>query len=88
MSRWANNARRIRNEDLRVDSSDHPEWVSGLDRVPALGDQVLCTAGMAEVVRVLGKTGDSSRLLQLRLLEGEHPPFFVAASNVRLPPAA
>jgi hypothetical protein len=85
MSQWANSSRRFRLEELRVDGSDHPEWVSGSDRLPVAGEHVLCTGGMAEVVRILGKTGDGSRLLELRLLDGKHPPFFVAASNVRLP---
>jgi hypothetical protein len=42
---------------------------------------------MAEVVRVAGKTGDGSRLLELRLLEKEAPPFYAAASNVLVMPA-
>jgi hypothetical protein len=82
----ANSARRIRTEDLHVDAEAHPDWVSGLDRVPAAGEEVFCTGGMAEVVRLLGRTGDGSRLLELRLLDGKHPPFFVAASNVRVAP--
>jgi hypothetical protein len=86
MSHWGNSSRRFRLEDLRVDVSDHPDWVSGTDRMPAAGERVLCTGGLAEVVRILGRTGDGSRLLELRLLDGKHPPFFVAASNVRLPP--
>lgn len=83
----ANSARRIRTEDLRVDDAAQPGWVSGVDRLPSLGEHVFCTAGMAEVVRLLGRTGDGSRLLELKLLEeGKHPPFFVAASNVRVAP--
>src|SRR5919108_5685299 len=88
MSQWGNSSRRFRLEDLRVDVSGHPDWVSGMDRLPAMGEPVLCTGGMAEVVRILGKTGDGSRLLELRLLDGKHPPFFVAASNVRVPPVS
>jgi hypothetical protein len=41
---------------------------------------------MAEVVRILGKTGDGSRLLELRLLEKDAPPFYAAASNVLVMP--
>jgi hypothetical protein len=41
---------------------------------------------MAEVVRVLGKTGNGSRLLQLRLLDRTAPPFHAAASNVLVEP--
>jgi hypothetical protein len=37
---------------------------------------------MAEVLKVHGRIGDGSRLLELKLLEVEHaPPFFAAASN-------
>jgi hypothetical protein len=44
---------------------------------------------MAEVVKVLGKTGDGSRLLELRLPDTSAKPFFAAASNVLVaPPAA
>ena len=88
MSHLGNNSRKFKLEDLRVNVTEYPTWVSGLDRVPAMGEQVLCTGGLAEVVRLLGKTGDGSRLLELRLVEGKHPPFFVAASNVLLAPAS
>jgi hypothetical protein len=87
MSHFGNSSRRFTPEDLKVNASDHPDWVSGTERVPNAGEHVLCTAGLAEVVQLLGKTGDGSRLLALRLIEGSHPPFFVAASNVLLPPA-
>lgn len=86
MSNWANSSRRIRNETLRVSAEAHPDWITGAARTPALGQDVLCTGGLAQVVRLLGKTGDGSRLLELRLHDGSHPPFFVAASNVLLPP--
>lgn len=86
MTQWGNNARKLKLEDLRVDESSYPNWVSGLDRLPVAGERVLCTGGIAEVVRLLGKTGDGSRLLELKLVDGKHPPFFVAASNVRVPP--
>lgn len=82
-----NSARRISPEDVRVDKTLHPDWVSGRERLPASGEQVYCTAGMAEVVKVLGRTGDGSRLIELRLLaDGRNPPFFVAASNIRVAP--
>jgi hypothetical protein len=86
MSNWANSSRRIRTDDLRVSAADHPDWVSGLERLPAPGQDVLCTGGLAQVVRLLGKTGDGSRLLELRLHGANQPPFFVAASNILLPP--
>jgi hypothetical protein len=86
MSSWGNSARRIRSEDLRVDETAHPDWVSGNECVLSAGDHVFCTAGMAEVVRVRGRTGDGSRLLELKLLDGTTAPFFTAASNVRVSP--
>jgi len=83
---YGNSSRRVRPEDLVVDGSVHPTWVSGQVRLPAIGERVLCAAGMAEVARLLGRTGDGSRLLELRLLDGTRAPFYVAASNVRVPP--
>lgn len=88
MTQFGNSSRRFKPEDLRVDVADRPDWVSGSVRTPQTGEHVLCTGGLAEVVQLLGKTGDGSRLLALRLLDGKHPPFFVAASNVLLPPVA
>ncbi len=84
----SNSARRLRNADLQIDPSVKPGWVSGAARVPQPGETVHCTEGEAEVVRVLGRTGDGSRLLELRLLEKTAPPFYAAASNVLVRPAA
>lgn len=86
MSYSGNNSRRLKPEELKMDLTEHPDWVNGAQREPQMGERVLCTGGLAEVVQLLGKTGDGSRLLALRLLDGVHPPFFVAASNVLLPP--
>lgn len=72
---------------LRVDRSARPGWKTGREQPPDPGQMVYCTEGMAEVVRVVGKTGDGSRLLELRLLEKEAPPFYAAASNVLVMPA-
>src|SRR5690606_6444884 len=72
---------------LRVDRSARPGWNTGQEQPPGPGQMVYCTEGMAEVVRVAGKTGDGSRLLELRLLEKEAPPFYAAASNVLVMPA-
>jgi len=71
---------------LRVDRSARPGWKTGREQPPDPGQLVYCTEGMAEVVRVVGKTGDGSRLLELRLLEKEAPPFYAAASNVLVMP--
>ena len=86
MAHFGNTSRRFTPEDLRVDAASHPDWVNGAVSTPQVGDHVLCTGGLAEVVQLLGKTGDGSRLLALRLRDGNHPPFFVAASNVLLAP--
>jgi hypothetical protein len=86
MSTWSNSSRGMKAEGLRVKAEEHPDWVSGTHRLPALGEDVMCTGGLAQVTRILGKTGDGSRLLELRLHEGKQPPFFVAASNVLVPP--
>lgn len=83
----SNSARRLRNADLQIDPSVKPGWESGASRTPRPGEIVYCTEGEAEVVRVLGRTGDGSRLLELRLLERTAPPFFAAASNVLVRPA-
>lgn len=72
--------------NLSIDGSDHPDWVNGTTRSVQVGEVVLCTGGLATVVRVLGKTGDGSRLLELQLRDGKHPPFFARASNVLLAP--
>ena len=85
MSLLHNSSRAMRAEGLRVDANAHPEWVSGTDRLPRAGEYVQCTAGLAQVVKLLGKTGDGSRLLELRVHDVK-APFFVAASNVLVSP--
>jgi hypothetical protein len=72
--------------DLRVDRSARPGWATGAEETPGVGRRVYCTAGMAEVVRVRGRVGNGSRLLELRLLDGVPAPFLVAASNVLVAP--
>ncbi len=86
MSNMINSSRRIPGSSLRVDGDLHPGWVPGTARDVELGESVLCTGGLARVVRILGKTSDGSRLLELQLDEGKNPPFFACASNVLLPP--
>jgi hypothetical protein len=81
-----NSSRRIRNEDLKVDQEAQPGWASGQDRLPKVGSTVYCADGMAQGVKVLGKTGNGTRLLELKLLDGTRQPFFAEASNVRVPP--
>jgi hypothetical protein len=78
-------ARRIGAEDLHVNHEARPGWVTGSERVPLAGEEVYCVAGICTVVKVLGRTGDGSRLLELRLQTEGAKPFFAAASNVLLP---
>lgn len=80
--------RKVDGRKLNVDESARPGWCSGADAAITVGDRVYCTEGLAEVVRVLGKTGDGSRLLELRLPDAKAKPFFAAASNVLAEPAA
>jgi hypothetical protein len=47
-----------------------------------VGENVQCIEGEAEVVKLLGRTGDGSRLLELRLPDRPKQPFFAASSNV------
>lgn len=83
---YVTNVNRLSHDDLRVDPESHPGWLSGADRTPVVGETVFCTGGAATVIRVLGKTGDGSRLLELRLTNGETRSFFAAASNVLVAP--
>lgn len=76
----------LRPADQRVDRTAHPGWPTAAEREPNAGDAVYCTAGTAVIVRVLGKTGNGSRLLELRLSEETRTSFFAAASNVLLAP--
>jgi hypothetical protein len=77
-----NSSRRLKNIDLHVDPTRVPGWKPGDGRIPEPGETVYCTEGEAEVAKVRGRTGDGSRLLELRLLERPGAPFYAAASNV------
>lgn len=88
MGTHSNSARRIGRESMQVaESLDRPGWVPATERLPAVGEEVQCAEGMGQVVRVLGKTGDGSRLIELALPDRPRQPFFVAASNLLVPPA-
>ncbi|MHB1170692.1 MAG: hypothetical protein ACYC28_15555 [Longimicrobiales bacterium] len=86
MGAYSNGNRRVRDVQLHVDADAHPGWVNGADVVLQAGDVVVCADGRAEVVKVLGWTGDRSRLLELRLEVPGSKPFFAAASNVLAEP--
>lgn len=88
MSSSMNSSRRVSGLSLRVDEALWPGWISGSEQLPDVGDQVKCVEGSAQVVRVLGRTGDGSRLLELILPDRPRHPFFAAASNVLVAPRA
>jgi hypothetical protein len=74
-----------RAEDVQVDPVVRPGWISGMDRLPAPGEEVYCAEGPAEVVRLLGRT-ESGRLLELKVSDGRRAPYFAAASNILVAP--
>jgi hypothetical protein len=78
--------RGLRAEDFKVAEEARPGWVRGSVRTPPLGEVVYCAGGAGTVSAVHGKTGDGSRLLQIRLEADSAPPFFAAASNVLVMP--
>jgi hypothetical protein len=79
-----NSSRRMRAEGLKVGEGDSsPDWATA-DRLPAVGEIVMCTGGRAEVIKLCGKTSDGSRLLELKLIDEKAAPFFAASSNVLL----
>ena len=80
-------ARSLRAEEFRVSPEDRPGWVSGTQRTPEVGQEVYCAGGPGEVVSVHGRTGDGSRLLEIRLEDEGARPFFAAASNVLVAPS-
>lgn len=75
---------RVPRDSLRISSLDRPGWHLSPGRVPDPGDHVCCLEGPAEVVRLLGRTSDGSRLLELRC-ESRPQPFFASSSNVLFP---
>lgn len=85
-SRKGNSSQSLRKTDLEVRSESRADWARGSDTPPVVGDTVLCTAGEGTVTALHGKTGDGSRLVQVRLADGKSPPFFAAASNLLVMP--
>ena len=85
MSSYGGRAPR-RTEDVRIDPVLRPGWISGGERLPALGEEVYCAEGPAEVVRHLGRT-ESGRLLELKVSDGRRQPFFAAAGNILVAPS-
>ena len=83
---FGNSSKRMKADDLTIDRESNPDWKSGVEKLPSVGELVMCTGGMAEVVKLHGKTSDGSRLLELRLVAEKAPPFYAAASNVLVRP--
>jgi hypothetical protein len=77
------NSSRATRDELRISSVEPAGWEPSSGRVPKIGDFVYCTDGPARVVKLLGRTSDGSRLLELRCGEGT-PPFFASSANVLL----
>jgi hypothetical protein len=86
MAMLSDSTRRMSRDELSVRRDSHPDWTTAVERLPAVGEEVFCAEGYAEVVRVLGKTGDGSRLLELRVQGAKPHTFFAAASNVLVNP--
>jgi hypothetical protein len=72
---------RVPRDSLRISSVDPAGWGPSPGHVPTIGDFIYCTDGPAEVIRVLGRTSDGSRLLELRC-DSRPQPFFASSSNV------
>ena len=66
-----------------LDISSHPQegWEVN-EATPTVGTTVLSVEGLAEVVRILGKVSDGTRLLELKITDRDGPSFFAATSNV------
>jgi hypothetical protein len=79
-----NRANRMHNADLHVDCDARPGWIGGDQRALTVGEEVYCAMGAGEVAAILGKVGDGSRLLEIRLPAPGSRPYFAAASNVRV----
>jgi hypothetical protein len=86
MAMLSDSTRRMSRDELSVRRDTHPDWATAAERLPTVGEEVFCAEGYADVVRVLGKTGDGSRLLELRVNGVKPHTFFAAASNVLVNP--
>ena len=82
----SNSSKRLRKDQLTVDPTAHEDWPSGSERPPRVGDRVYCVAGLAEVIKLVGKTSEGARILELKLLDVVAAPFFAASSNVLVAP--
>jgi hypothetical protein len=73
---------RVSRANLRISSVNPPGWKQAAPgHVPVAGEMVYCTDGPAEVVKLLGRTSDGSRLMELRC-DTRPQAFFASSSNV------
>lgn len=79
-------AKSLKGSDFRVCDDHRPGWVRGNEHLLEVGETVYCAGGEGAVLALHGKTGDGSRLVQIRLEGEKTPPFFAAASNVLVKP--
>ena len=70
-----------RRKELRIASHPRDGW-EVMEGTPLVGAVVVAIDGYAEVVRVLGRVSDGSRLLELKFLGRDRSPYFAATSNV------
>jgi hypothetical protein len=79
----SNSSRKPRGtRDVKVDHAVHPDWVTGVDRLPGRGEKVHTHEGSATVVAIHGKTSVGGRLIELSMDDGRKHAFFAAAANV------
>lgn len=78
----SNNRAPARRDTLRVAATERPGWRAPDESIPVVGERVFCAEGEADVVRVLGRTSDGSRLLELHLRGGPTTPYFASSTNV------
>ena len=73
---------------LRVDPEQSPGWVAGSERLPDPGERIHTHEGTGVVVRILNKTADGGRVLEVSMDDGRKQPFYAATANVRVRPLA
>lgn len=71
---------------LHVDPARSPGWIAGSERVPQPGEQVHTHEGTGVVVKLLHKTANGGRVLEVSMDDGRKQPFFAATANVRVRP--
>lgn len=77
-----------RNRNLRVDPEQSPGWIAGSERLPRPGERIHTHEGTGVVVRILNKTADGGRVIEVSMDDGRKPPFFAATANIRVKPLA